>query len=146
MAKKQKVGGGEKAGEILRAQLGGSVSCGEERTSVGLKLARGVLTLAQADALLTHARLDVRMQGMSAEEKEGQELLWDDAAPEQRSIEAEADCRGFSVGKDGLSARLTFASSQTEVVDALLALRGADVRVSFARVGDAGEHEAEDAE
>lgn len=137
-------GGGEKAGEVLRAQLGGAVSVGEKITSVGLRLPREVLTLEQADALLTGARLDVKIQGVMSNEDPNQALLWNDNVPRTRSLEAEADCDGFTPRKDRISFRLKFSTSLAEVVDALLALKGKDVRASFFRLGDAGSDEGDE--
>lgn len=139
--RKTKDSGGEKAGEVLRATIAGSVACGEKHTSVGVRFARGALTLTQADELFVGSRLRVELQGIGPEEQAGQELLWDDAKADQPELEAEADCTGFRVGKPALSLRLTFGAGDAGTRNALLALRGADVRARFERLGEAGSGE-----
>ena len=136
--RKTKDTGGEKAGEVLRATLAGSVACGEKHTSVGVRFARGALTLAQADDLFVGSRLRVELQVIGPEEQAALALLWDDARADQPELEAEADCQGFRVGKSALSLRLTFVAGDAGTRNALLALRGADVRARFERLGEDG--------
>lgn len=137
--KKTKAGGGVKAGEVIRGQLGGSVSVGEKNCGVALILPRAALCLAEADDLLTDARLDVKLQAVDSEEEEGQITMWADITPDEKTIEAQADCSGFAVRKEKLRARLVFSATQEDVVERLLNLRGCDVRVCLARVGDSDE-------
>lgn len=145
-----KRGGGPKAGELMRAELGGSVSTGEKACSVGVRFAEDQLTLENARELLVNARLDVKLQPIMSDEedaeKNGQALMWDDLAPTELRLEAEADCSGFSYSKRGLRTSLRFGAGNTEAVQALLKLRGKDVRLALARLGDSGTPEPEEAE
>lgn len=150
MVAKSKSGGGPKAGEVMRGTLGGTVSTGKKACGVRLVIPRSQIKLSEADSLLVEACLSVRMQSVMSDEaeaeKSGQVLMWDDLAPNDHRIETEADCSSLTTDKASVSCSLRFGAGDAELVQSLINMRGAEVQVCLAKLGDAGQADPDEAE
>lgn len=129
MARK-KDGGAAVEPKALKVHIG-AVGVQQDTIGAPFKFERSELELGAADALLTGARLEVLMEHVGENAKQG--VLFEGAEPPQ--VESVADVRRLSVGSKDVGGRLTFRREDTDL-EALATFAARDARITVKRIGD----------
>lgn len=117
--------------KMLTGKLG-TVSIGAETAKIGFSFERGNVPIETYDALLTGARLEVHVRPKD----DNPSLFPDNKMPEVKGV---VDVKAMGVKKERISIGLTFSREDGAILESLAALSTKEGKVTFKRVGDAGE-------
>lgn len=110
---------------------------GKTTVGLGFEFDRSGLAADIADALLTGARLQVRLD--LVDDEPDQIKMFEGGPP---TVESIADCHGLSLKVETCSARLTFRKGDVDL-EALLKFASRSARLSAERIGNAQRGDAD---